>query len=342
MHVELLTTYLTNVSFYFVLKASGTNDIRDHPVINALVDLRSKLDDIEQVEVKLRPRIDAFMDALDAPVEEERIPEKTVNTAAKKEKKKTKKAPAHAALANTEPEEELEDDNQVPDIETAFKSLKKSAKKRKRAAASDDFGELDALDELDMEDKAARKRSIRDYVAKIDAKTSQQHSKYQGDIDIPYKDRKNRPEKKGVQQPEDTSADLDDADYDASDLAIANSVRTGKGDGDDMYAELAAQREARKAEKIAEYEANAEPIHEGDWEVSEGQKRLASYRILKNRGLTPHRKKENRNSRVKHKNRYAKQLKKLANIKPMAKSPKGSYGGEMTGIKSNLVKSVQF
>ena len=59
--------------------------------------------------------------------------------------------------------------NEIQEMELEFKSLKKLAKKRKRAAASDDFGELDALDELDMEDKIAKKKSIRDYVAKIDS-----------------------------------------------------------------------------------------------------------------------------------------------------------------------------
>lgn len=176
--------YLTNVSFYLVLKASGTTGLKDHPVIDALVELRSQLEKTDQLEVKLQPEINAFMDRLDAPEKpatkkEAPSTKKAAKKSSSSRKEKQRPAPASPELdeddymvMDDDQEEEEEDDAiKAFDIEQEFKSLKKSskaAKKRKRGM-QDDFGELEALDEMDMEDKLARKRSLRDYVAKIDA-----------------------------------------------------------------------------------------------------------------------------------------------------------------------------
>jgi U3 small nucleolar RNA-associated protein 3 len=167
---QTLMNYMTNISFYFALKASEANDIRDHPVIQALFKLLQTFEKLEILEEKLESEITEFTANLDAV-------DKT-STKQPKQNKKSKKERVSAAIAHElESGSDLQDDsedeqdimNEIQDIELEFKSLKKLAKKRKRAAASDDFGELDALDELDMEDKIAKKKSIRDYVAKIDS-----------------------------------------------------------------------------------------------------------------------------------------------------------------------------
>ncbi|KAI7855374.1 Sas10 C-terminal domain-containing protein [Circinella umbellata] len=350
---QLLLNYLTNVSFYLVLKASGVPDIQNHPVIHALVELRSTLEKTEQVEINLRPEINEFMDQLDQslttkPATNNKEEEELLLLSTMNKKESNKKSVSFQSQLDqqeeTEPsfsdeEEEEEEEPTAFDIEEEFKSLKKANKKRKRTDKVDDFGELEALDELDMQDKLARKRSIRDYVTKIDAKQAKLQAKYQGDFDIPYKDRQAKAEKKGVPQPQDTSADLDDEDYDDSELI--NEINNDTKKKDDYYSEIVESKKATKEAKKAEAEANRAPLVEGPWQVEEGEKRLASYRILKNRGLTPRRKKENRNSRVKHKNKYADKLKKLSSVRAVVKPLQGTYGGETTGIKSNVVKSVR-
>lgn len=89
------------------------------------------------------------------------------------------------------------------------------------------------------------------------------------------------------------------------------------------------------------YEAERPAIESRDIQVEEGRKRLASYKMLKNKGLTPHRKKENRNARVKHRNKYAKQMKKLSSTRAVVKPQTSGYGGEMSGVKTNVIKSVK-
>ena len=71
-----------------------------------------------------------------------------------------------------------------------------------------------------------------------------------------------------------------------------------------------------------------------------GQKRAATYEILKNKGLTPHRKKENRNPRVKKRDKYEKALiAKKGQVREVITGEGGKYGGELTGIKANNARS---
>lgn len=135
---------------------------------------------------------------------------------------------------------------------------------------------------------------------------------------------------------------MDNDDWNEEDAAVADEVRNGKADSDDeYYAQIAATKEANKLAKKEDYEAERPEIESRDIQVEEGRKRLASYKILKNKGLTPHRKKENRNARVKHRNKYAKQMKKLSSTRAVVKPQTSGYGGEMSGVKTNVIKSVK-
>jgi len=51
--------------------------------------------------------------------------------------------------------------------------------------------------------------------------------------------------------------------------------------------------------------------------------------------------KENRNSRVKGKKKYAQGLIKLKSARAVHKQQTGAYGGELTGIKSGVARSVK-
>ncbi|KAI8077851.1 Sas10 C-terminal domain-containing protein [Halteromyces radiatus] len=341
---QLLMNYLTNISFYFTLKASGTNDIRNHPVIAVLVELRGAIEKMHKLETKLGSQLEEFIQSVDKPIS---IKKPTANGLKDKHNNNKK------TMANQSSEEEEEDDDGLDlynetllddadeeedqdltphDIEQEFKSLKNQVKKRKRTTAENDFADLDVMELVDMEDKLAKKRSIRDYVAKIETKQARLQSKYQGDSDLPYKERTQR-QKKGVAQPQGPSADLDDQDWDEQDMQDAT--------GDDDYVNVVKEKASRKAMKQAAYDATRAPLIDSDYKVEDGDKRLASYQILKNKGLTPHRKKENRNGRVKKRHQYEQKMKKFANVRQVAKPLTGTYGGETTGIKSHVSRSIK-
>jgi U3 small nucleolar RNA-associated protein 3 len=102
---------------------------------------------------------------------------------------------------------------------------------------------------------------------------------------------------------------------------------------------------ARKKERAELYNQLNEPMDVLQEEsLDPEEKRKATYKILANRGLTPYRKKENRNPRVKKRIKYDGAIKKLKSVRRVAvdKSKIGKYQGETTGIKNNLTRSVRF
>ncbi|XP_072949371.1 something about silencing protein 10 [Epargyreus clarus] len=72
-----------------------------------------------------------------------------------------------------------------------------------------------------------------------------------------------------------------------------------------------------------------------------GDKREITYQIAKNKGLTPHRKKEQRNPRVKHKLKYRKAKIRRKGAVREPRNEMSRYGGEASGIKANVKKSIK-
>ncbi|XP_023162075.2 something about silencing protein 10 [Drosophila hydei] len=74
----------------------------------------------------------------------------------------------------------------------------------------------------------------------------------------------------------------------------------------------------------------------------ENERRGITYQMAKNKGLTPARKKELRNPRVKHRGKYRKALiRRKGAVRTVRKETK-RYGGEISGIKATVTKSVKF
>ncbi|KAL1923775.1 uncharacterized protein VTP21DRAFT_8755 [Calcarisporiella thermophila] len=360
---QTLLNYLTNVSFYFVLKSSATQQLREHPVIDSMVNLKTMLNKIEKMEKKLKKHVTAFMEELEKEptengtngVDESDKPKRKSKQKASKngvKSKATKKKASKAKVAyedaeGNEAEEEDEDESEdaLLQYEDSFKSMKKLNKKRKRDV--NDFGDLEAMDMVDAEDKAQRKKSLRHYASKIDQAASKKtlNHKYQGDVDIPYKDRT-----RAVQQPSKkrTETELDDEEWDEVDFkdAAAAQHNNEESDGEDMYEAVASSKRAKLAAKrqaAAEWDAAHLAMYDDEaGQLPDGSKRQVDYAILKNKGLTPHRRKEQRNPRVKHRKQFEKASKKLTSFKRVYKAPTGAYGGEATGIKTKLSRSVRF
>lgn len=136
---------------------------------------------------------------------------------------------------------------------------------------------------------------------------------------------------------------LGEGDSDDEDKAVAKQVR---GEEDEYYDMVAHNAAKKKEDKAAKYEAlaaakGARVVEETT--IGPDGKRQINYQIQKNKGLTPHRKKENRNPRVKKRMKYAEKQKKLKSVKAVYKGGegKGGYQGELSGIKTGLVKSIK-
>ncbi|XP_061387075.1 something about silencing protein 10, partial [Musca vetustissima] len=83
---------------------------------------------------------------------------------------------------------------------------------------------------------------------------------------------------------------------------------------------------------------------EEDYEEGEDaeSRRGITYQIAKNKGLTPHRKKEQRNPRVKHRGKYRKALIRRKGAVRTVRKETSRYGGEISGIKATVSKSIKF
>lgn len=69
-------------------------------------------------------------------------------------------------------------------------------------------------------------------------------------------------------------------------------------------------------------------------------RRSITYQISKNKGLTPHRSKEQRNPRVKHRNKYRKAMIRRKGAVRESRKEIRRYAGEISGIKAGLKKSI--
>jgi len=286
------------------------------------------------------------------------------------EPKKKKKGEKHVHIS-----EEVQEYSDS-DYEERFISLKsentKKSKKSKKEKKSEDFNEAKVNeddDEFDEGDK--KKNSLRFHASNVNKTlTKLSGKKSTGDLDVPYK----RKDKKEISEEVKKSRESADADiFDDTDdldlndgLDLNSNLRSNKrpreedeeidndyvddfDDEDLQYYEdvsNAAKEKKRVKEenfrKIKQELLEESMIDEND--LAPGEKRHINKTIEKNRGLTPHRKKEKKNPRVKHRKNYEKAMIKLKSFRRVAvnKNDVGPYAGETTGIKTKLSRSVRF
>ncbi|QLQ79156.1 hypothetical protein HG537_0B05040 [Torulaspora globosa] len=257
-------------------------------------------------------------------------------------------------------DEENDDDDDDVDLDDFEEYVKQSRLPSRKTDSKDnshavndsnDYLEGEMAD-VDSQEKKARRRTLRFYTSKIDQSENKKIERYKGDDDIPYKERLferqqrllEEARKRGQQGP--SSADLDSRDYNSSDEATSKAMN--KESEEDFFEMTRRQRQSKKdarkqAHKDAVKAARDGKLAELAEELGEDGKRAINYQILKNKGLTPKRKKDNRNSRVKKRKKFEKAQKKLKSIRAVySGGQSGVYEGEKTGIKKNLVKSVKF
>ncbi|KAI8963518.1 Sas10 C-terminal domain-containing protein [Daldinia sp. FL1419] len=359
---RILGCYVATLAMYFATLASPARDaadgaakaldpaeLRDHEVMGTLLECRDAWKKVEHLKIFEDAGV---TDSLPSPPEEEPLAIGEIQSEAKPSKKSSKDAKAKAKAERKA--KALEES--LADLDALVATKKKPKKSIIDATARDsdsDFGEEEALDAKSAAEKAARKKSLRFYTSQIVQKANRRAAGGRdagGDMDIPYRERlKDRQarlnaeaEKRG-QKSSKMGAELGDASDD-EDERVATAVRD---DEDEYYDMIAAATSKKKGEKAARAAALAaasknDRIVETE-EVGEDGKRKISYQIQKNKGLAPRRKKDVRNPRVKKRKAYAEKQKKLKSMKPVygGGEGRGGYGGELTGIKPGLVKSVK-
>ncbi|KAG7665407.1 SAS10 [[Candida] subhashii] len=236
-----------------------------------------------------------------------------------------------------EVESPVEDDTIDIDV-TTKRTIRRAAKNK-----GDGFTEADTIDDVDMEDKQRRKKTLRFYTSKIDQAAAKTNKSFSGDLDIPYKERLFERQQRLVEEARKRGLNKPaDQDYDSG-----NDEGEAEGGDDGYYESIKESKVAKKQSRKQAHEIAVKAAKEGKLaEVQEvlgkDGKRAINYQILKNKGLTPHRKKEYRNARVKKRKQYETAKKKLKSVRQVYDaSNRGPYEGEKTGIKKGLSRSVK-
>lgn len=104
------------------------------------------------------------------------------------------------------------------------------------------------------------------------------------------------------------------------------------------------KRQKRQEKLSSKRQASGPVSYRSVKDIPDNAPRPASYTMIKNKGLTPSRTKEQRNPRVKQRTRYEKAVKKLSSARggKLSTDTSKPYAGETTGIRTNLTKSVKF
>ncbi|RAK97017.1 something about silencing 10 family protein [Aspergillus ibericus CBS 121593] len=345
--------------------------LRAHPVMGSLVKFRKLWETVKDLsepepatpeDSNESEDIDDILS--DAPAPKQKAKGKETQ-ASKKKKEKVSKAQRAAEAAQAEAEarraERLRqtEANLADLLKLVAGSGKKRVSQKTKSSKEDDsdFGDEDTLTAKEAEEKAKQKRSLRFYTSQLAQKANKRSAAGRdagGDADLPYRERLRdrqarlnaEAEKRGKQKLKE-SEQLG-GDSDEEDRQVANQLRGEQSDDDDYYDMVAARGKQRKDDKKARADAYAAAAREGGHvaiqeEIGPDGKRAITYQIEKNKGLTPKRSKDSRNPRVKKRKKFEEKKKKLGSIRQVYKGGegRGGYGGELTGIKKNLVKSVK-
>nr|OQO03746.1 hypothetical protein B0A51_18085 [Rachicladosporium sp. CCFEE 5018] len=372
------SAYIGALTMYFALltsTASSHNDnvvalsastLRDHPVMDSLISCRDLWQRAQRLAADFLPISRSDNEDLDivaaGDVEADEL--STVRRRRPRKSRAQRHADAVQAAADQRKAERMQrTEAALADLNALVAPIAsgKRAKKQQTTATLDDsdIGEEAPLNAKEAAEKAQKKKSLRFYTSQIAQKANKRGAAGRGaggDDDVPHRERLRdrqarlnaEAEKRGHEKA-DIGDDLGGAS-DEEDHAQAREIRDAAGpDNDNEYYDMVASKSSKKkSDKAALAKAQKEAALVGG-EVVEQEvvgddgKRKISYLIEKNKGLTPHRKKDVRNPRVKKRKKYDEEKKKLASMKPVYKGGegRGGYGGELTGIKKGLVKSTK-
>lgn len=372
------SAYLASLTMYFAILTSTADDsttkglalsasiLRDHPVMESLIQCRDLWNNVKDLPEDELPQEEDLSEAevgSDSDIVESSS--RAMKDKARKPKKSRAQKAANAAQAEAaarRAERMARAEADLADLDVLTKPsvrVVENKKSRPQANVADDedsdFGEDSELTAQELAEKAKRKKSLRFYTSQIAQKANKRGAAGRnagGDDDIPYRerlrDRQARLNAEAEKRGKTSERDELGQDSDEEDRRQAKEIRAAADSDEEYYDMVAAKSAKKKADRKAASDAYKEAAQQGGRviekeEVGPDGKRAITYAIEKNKGLTPHRKKDVRNPRVKKRKKYDEKKKKLASMRPTYKGGegRGGYGGELTGIKKGLVRSTK-
>lgn len=347
--IVALTAYLSSISSYFAifvdkLRSRDHFSMKESPVMESILSSREVWRQAGELNysasakdvVKLEEEVEIDEDVEDVTTEDR------LQTDSENE-------------VEEDDSEEEEDEEEVDREIKIDLSTKRTIRKGGNSSSVGDFTETSTPDSVDKEEKERRKKTLRFYTSKIDqsANKAARNEKFTGDLDLPYRERLFERQQRLVEEARkkglgldknQLGEDLDSNDFNSDDEKLASQMNN---DAEDYYESVKqGKKEKKEARRVAHEEAKRAArdgmLGELQDRVGEDGKRALNFQILKNKGLTPNRRNDNRNARVKKRKRYEQAKKKLKSVRQVYDDKnRGPYLGEKTGIKKGLSRSVK-
>ena len=161
---------------------------------------------------------------------------------------------------------------------------------------------------------------------------------------IPAPRKKLRILTKAEEKPTETNGDVDEKSTKSIQEKNATNLTRDEQGALEFYKGIAKKKKNQKDDSEDDDGEDVEPNEETENAAVDEEvvgKRGINYQISKNKGLTPHRPKEQRNPRVKHRMKFRKAtIRRKGAVREPRKEDK-RYGGEVSGIKATVVRSVK-
>ena len=376
MYFALLTS--TSVDGGASVLARSSSDIRDHSIMEVLVRCRQGWEEVKNMPASKHRGMHKVFEAKEAKADTDDCQASNRHVSLPvhnvKPTKPTRKRKRQVALEAARVEMENRRVQKLKRTEAELSELSLSVRPPRRQVTGpekvtkgvealrsgyddSDFEEATVLDPVEAAEKARTKKTLRFYTSQIAQKAHRRSNAGRdagGDADIPVRERLRdrqarlnaQAEKRGDQKGLSSRERLDMADGD--DDRLSTDPPDGRAGGDEYYDMIATatkkRRAAQREAKLLSGGSTEGRVQESYQEaVGPDGKRAITFAIQKNKGLAPKRKKDVRNPRVKKRKKFAEKQKKLRSVRQVYNGgeQRGGYGGEVTGIKTGLVKSIK-
>ena len=342
---RLVANYLLNVAYYLYLRGLGrpTAEIAAHPCIKRIVHARKIFADLEPLHSRMCDELESAKAEgtfrLDGPTEGQQQEAAGGNAADEDD--------AEEAAAAAKPDSDSEDTS-GQDVVAKVKKGKGSKKKKKKGKASateTTYSEV-SFEDAQKERKAVGKAAKKGAKRRLKAATDFGETK-DGDDDLgeAVAERKKarkaakaeRAAAKVAASAASSEFSLDDYDF-GLDGVDGDGANAEDAAADAYYEAVVAAKEKKKSTKAAGF---ADGFDAGGAVEDTEENRGITWQMKTNKGLTPSRKKEVRNPRVRNRNQHKKRTKQRGGQVQKIRTEKEKYRGEEFGIKSNVIKSVK-
>ncbi|KAG9147364.1 hypothetical protein Leryth_019514 [Lithospermum erythrorhizon] len=371
----LLLSYCQAITFYLLLKSEGLS-ARDHPVISQLVQMKTLMDKMNELDRKIPANLE---DILNKSIEAEdsmKLVEENVMSDISSALGLRPPVISSGTSDLTEPIEVIKKaymdssrghkesvpNGQLQDTKVGIQSmemLKVRAANEERLkkkgvfsslAQRDDKlkrsrqlinGQLETMDDFDDDELGVDARAGSINVSRLVNPQMKKQKMASGDDDLPKRDdigeRRRKNEERVLARTAINSADdVQDEIDDASDHSLG-----GDSDSDlKVYKQVERERAAKIAAKSEIYARPSTNVSLPELVVD--GKRQISHQIEKNRGLTRSRNKDKKNPRKNYRDKHAKKVVRRKGQVREHKTLHGPYGGEAAGINAKISRSVRF